>query len=157
MTAWGIDGVLLTGSANVPGQLTMGDTLEAKLAGRAKAIDTSSGIQTTESWMLSSLARADGILTGKHVFDGAGALDATGLDQAEKAATELGGNLGVPVYVDISLGGDDASTAAFFNGAHLDGVFGDSMVIALAVSGTQVGGSLEYEGDIFDKFSTGSP
>jgi hypothetical protein len=157
VAAWQVDGMLLTGSADVSGQLTLGDTLKARLAGGVKAIDTSSGMHTGESWILSSLARADGILARKHVFDGAGALDDAGLDQAEKSATDLGKSLGVPVYVDISLGGDDPSTAAFFNGAHLDGVFGKSMVIALSVSGTQIGGYLTYTSDIFDKYSTGDP
>ncbi len=157
VSSWSIDGMLLRGSSDLSGQLTMGKRLKSRLGGRAAAVDTSAGMQTTESWILSSLARVDAILSGKHVFEGTGILDAAGLADAEKAAEDLGQSLGVPVYVDISLGGDDPETASFFNWAHLMSVFSDSIVVGLSVSDTRVAGHLNVPTDLWGKYDVAKP
>jgi hypothetical protein len=104
---------------------------------------------------MSSLARVDGFVGGTHVFDGAGVLDAAHKQQAETAATNLAGQLGATVYVDIAIGGDDPSSDAFFNGAsHTE--FGKSLVIAFAVTGNTIGGYI-YATDLFGGYNLGAP
>jgi uncharacterized membrane protein YgcG len=157
---WQIDGLLLTGQTDVS-EMLVGPTLKAKLSGgQAKVIDdnSSAGPQTVESWILSTLARVDAFLSGTHVFDGAGVLDSSGKQQAETAATNLAGQLGATVYVDISLGGTDPSTAAFFNGAAIADAFDTkTLVIALAVGGGQYGGSVDSTGDLFGNYDANAP
>jgi hypothetical protein len=155
---WHVDGMLLEGSGTNYGNLYLGATLQGKLSkGQTSTIDSSPGMQTLESWMLSSLARADAAVSGTNVFDGAGVLDATGRGKAETAAKDLSDKLKAPVYVDISLGGDDPSNAAFFNGAHLSSDFDNALVIALAVSGKEIAGYIDSAGSLFDAYKTGKP
>ena len=154
---WNVDGLLLTAQGNF-GQMAMGATLKGKLtSAQLKYMNSysSSGPATGESWILSDLARADGFVSGTHVFDGAGVLDAAHKQQAETAVTNLAGQLGGTVYVDIAIGGDDPSTTAFFNGAsHTE--FGKSLLIALAVTGNTIGGYI-YETALFDSYNTSAP
>ncbi len=154
---WSIDGMLIQASASTSGQRTLGATLKTKLGDAADVTEGSPGMQTTESWILSSLARTDAILSGKHVFDGTGILDATSLAAAEKATQDLSQSLGIPVYVDISLGGDDPGNASFFNGAHLNSVFDGAMVIALSVSDSHLGGYLSRPVEAWDKYNISAP
>jgi hypothetical protein len=156
--SWGIDGMLLTGTPDY-GTLVVGATLKAKLTkGQSSAVDTSSGMQTSASWIGSDLARVSAFVGQTHVFDGTGVLDAAGRQKAENAAVTLAGKLGAPVYIDIALGGDDPSNAAFFNGAHLSSYLDNALVIALGVSGTQIAGYLQTDNsDLWDKYSADSP
>jgi len=154
---WNVDGLLLTAQGNF-GQMAMGATLKGKLtSAQLKYMNSysSSGPATGESWILSDLARADGFVSGTHVFDGAGVLDAAHKQQAETATTNLASQLGGTVYVDIAIGGDDPSTTAFFNGAsHTE--FGKSLLIALAVTGNTIGGYI-YETDLFGGYNVSAP
>ncbi|MGD0247435.1 MAG: hypothetical protein ABSB75_00115 [Candidatus Limnocylindrales bacterium] len=156
---WQVDGMLLTGQGSM-GRLTIGATLKGKLTADQKALlnaNSSPGMATTESWILSSLARVDGLLSGTHVFDGTGILDATGRQHAEKAATDLGAALGATVYVDIALSDDDPRTTAFFNGADISNQLGKSLVIALAVSGSKIGGYIDSDSSLWDAYQTNKP
>jgi hypothetical protein len=82
----GIDGMLLTGDKNT-GDLTLGATLKGKLTPeQLGVVNQSSGPQTVESWITSTLARTDAFISGTHVFDGPGALDAAAHQKAEAAA-----------------------------------------------------------------------
>jgi hypothetical protein len=157
-TAWHVDGLLLTGSGDF-GQLNEGATLKAKLTSNQwKAIDSSPGMSTLESWMLSSLARIDGFLSGSHVFDGAGVLDAAAKQKAEASVKDLGTRIKAQVYVDIGLGGDDPDSTAFFNGADLpSSLGGTNLVIALGVTGTEMGGYIGSSGSLFDAYHTKAP
>lgn len=156
---WSVDGLLLTGWEDM-GTATLGPTLKAKLsATAAKFIGTTSpGPATLESWVTSTLARADALMNGKHVFDGAGALDAGGLAQAETAATSLADRIGAPVYIDIAIGDEgNPESTAFFNGAGMSSDLGKSLVIALAVSGGQIGGYVDSDSDLWGAYETHSP
>jgi hypothetical protein len=155
---WQTDGMLITGSG-VFGTITYGSTLGSRLTPDEKdAVDSSPGMSTLESWILSSLARIDGLLSGSHVFDGAGILDAAARQKAEAAAQSLGDKLGAEVYVDIALGHDDPSSVAFFNGAGLSRNLGTkALVIALGVSDSQVGGYIDTTGDLFSAYHTTAP
>jgi len=155
--AWGVDGILLTGSGD-SGELAIGQTLNRKLTSdQQDLLDSSPSMSTLESWMLDTLARVDGELSKTHVWDGAGLFDAAGKSKAEAAATALGDQIGGPVYVDIALGGDDPSSTAFFNAAHLSGHLGDhALVVAICVTGSNVGGSIEEDG-LFDAYHTVAP
>ena len=114
-------------------------------------------MSTLESWTLSTLARIDGFLSKSSVFDGAALFDAAGKQKADAAIKTLSDQLKAPVYLDIALGGDDSSNTAFFNGAHLSGNFGSTaLVIALAVSGNEVGGYIDEDG-LFDAYHTDVP
>ena len=160
--AWQIGGLLETSEGTSFGTLTLGTTLQGKLtAAQLKFINSNSspGPATTESWMLSTLARVDAMLSGKHVFDGAGVLDAAGKQQAEKAATDLGSAIGASVYIDIAIGDTDPSNTAFFNGADMPSNLGDTktLVIALAVSDGRIGGYIGSTGDLVDSYTAGSP
>jgi hypothetical protein len=158
-TDWAVDGLLLTAQGG-SGEMKLGTTLKGKLtSNQQKFLNqySSPGPETTESWLVSTLARIDALLSGTHVFDGAGALDATGKQQAETAAKELGNQIGGAVYIDIAIGGDDPSTTGFFNGAAMTSNLGKSLVIALAVSGTQVGGYIYADSDLWDTYQTNSP
>ncbi|MGA3058447.1 MAG: hypothetical protein ABSE70_10515, partial [Candidatus Limnocylindrales bacterium] len=133
-SAWSVDGLLLTGWEDI-GEGTLGATLKAKLSADAAKLmeSTSSGPATVQSWVTSTLARAEALLNGTHVFDGAGALDASGLATAEAAATSLADRIGAPVYIDIAIGDEgNPATTAFFNAADLSGDLGKSLWIALA-------------------------
>ncbi len=116
---WHIDGMLVT--AQDPfGEITIGSALNSRLGADGKAVVkhlSTPGPQTTESWIMSTLARVDAFASGTHVFDGVGILSASGRQQAETAAKDLGSRLGGTVYVDIAIGGTDPANAAFFNGA----------------------------------------
>jgi hypothetical protein len=156
--AWHVDGLLLTGWDDM-GTATLGATLKGKLpASEATFIaESTSGPATLESWVTTTLARTEGWLGGKHVFDGAASLDATGLAQAESMATALGARIGATVYVDIAIGdkGNPAVTA-FFNGADLSDLK-MVLVIALAVSDGQIGGYVDSDADLWDSYETHSP
>ena len=157
--AWSVDGLLLTGWEDI-GTATLGPTLKVKLSvDDAKFIGTTTpGPATLESWATSTLARVDAMLNGKHVFDGAGALDASGLAQAETAATSLADRIGAPAYIDIAIGDEgNAASTAFFNGAGMSSDLGKSLVIALAVSGGQIGGYIDSDSDLWDSYETHSP
>ena len=156
--SWAVDGMLLTGTSDY-GTLVMGETLKAKLTkGQLSAVDTSTGMQTSASWIGSDLARVSAFLGRTHVFDGTGVLDAAGRQKAESAAVTLAGKLGAPVYIDIALGGDDPSNASFFNGAHLSSYLDNALIIALGVSGTQIAGYLQTDNsDLWDKYSADAP
>ena len=158
-TDWSVDGLLLTGQGDF-GDMTLGPTLKNKLTNDQQAFlqqYSSPGAVTTESWLVSTLARVDAFLNGSHVFDGTGILDASGKQQAETAAKNLGNQIGGSVYIDIALGGDDASSAAFFNGAAMTEHLGKSLVIALGVSGTQIGGYIYADSALWDSYQTNSP
>jgi hypothetical protein len=156
---WQVDGMLLTGQGDM-GRLTLGAILKAKLTPDQKDYiesNRSPGMATTESWMLSSLARVDGLLSGTHVFDGTGILDENGRQHAEKAATDLGTSLGATVYVDIAIGGDGPGSIAFLNGADAKNHLGRILVIALAVSGNRIGGSVNSHSDLRHSYQTNKP
>lgn len=158
--AWKVDGLLLTGWDDI-GTVTLGATLKAKLSAEEAGFIANSSVGTSslESWATSTLARADGLLNGRHVFDGTGTLDATGLAHAESAATDLAGKLGAPVYVDIAIGRqDDPHATAFSNNwANSGNGLGQSLVIALAVDHGHIGGYVDAESDLWDSYETKSP
>jgi hypothetical protein len=156
---WAVDGLLLTAQGSF-GDITLGATLKSKLTSEQQQfIDQYStpGAETTESWLVSTLARVDALVGGTHVFDGAGILDAAGKQQAETAAKNLGNQIGGAVYVDIAIGGDDPSSTAFFNGAAMTEHLGKALVIAIGVSGTQIGGYIYADSDLWDTYQTNSP
>jgi len=157
---WHVDGLLLTGQGQ-DGRLTMGATLKAKLSSDQSQFltDNSSNSQATaESWIMSTLARVDAFVSGTHVFDGTGTLDAGGMQQAETAAKNLGSQLGATVYIDIAIGGSSPSSTAFFNGTAISDAFGTkTLVIALAVSDGQIGGDIDSSSDLWDSYQTNSP
>jgi hypothetical protein len=156
--AWHVDGLLLTGQGDY-GTITVGNTLKAKLGSQAAEMlsTTPPGEPTVEIWMLSTLARAAGVVGGTHVFDAVGALNASGEQQAEAAAKSLAGKLGAPVYVDIAGGGTTPATAASFNASMVRADLGKCMVIALAVSNGQVAGYIDSDGSLWESYHTGTP
>lgn len=157
--AWGVDGLLLAGWDSM-GTPTLGPTLTAKLStGAAKMVGQSSpGPVTFESWATSTLARTEGLMRNAHVFDGAGALDPAGLATAEAAVTALATRIGATVYVDIAIGDDgNPATTAFFNGADWSSELGTSLIIALAVSGNQIGGYIDSNSSLWDSYETHDP
>ena len=158
--AWNVDGLLLTGWDDM-GTTTMGATLKGMLSSDAAKFiaDSSAGMSSLASWATSILARTEGILSGRHVFDGTGTLDAAGAAHAETAAVTLAGKLGAPVYVDIAIGeaGDPHATAFFDNWANGGSVYGKSLVIALAVDNGQIGGYIDADSDLWDSYDTSSP
>ncbi|MGZ6267322.1 MAG: hypothetical protein ACXWNR_02000 [Candidatus Limnocylindrales bacterium] len=157
--SWNVDGLLLTAQSDF-GQLKLGPALEAMLDSHQVDFvsgNSSPGPQTAESWLLSTLARVDAFVSGTHVFDGTGILDATGRQKAETAAKDLGDQIGANVYIDIAIGGNDPSTAAFFNGAGMSSDLGKSIVVALAVSDGRIGGYIDYSGDLSGSYTTSSP
>jgi hypothetical protein len=157
--AWSVDGLLLTGWQDI-GTASLGPTLKAKLSASVGKFmsETTPGPATLESWATSTLARADALLNGTHVFDGAGALNGVGLAQAETSATSLSERIGATVYVDIAIGdAGSPDTTAFFNGAGMSSDLGKSLVIALAVSGGQIGGYVDSDSDLWGVYETHSP
>jgi hypothetical protein len=111
-----------------------------------------------ESWVTTTLARTDGLMKGAHVFDGTGVLDAAGLAHAEASANALASKIGAPVYVDIALNSDaDPHGAAFFNNWAPSTAMGKSLVIALAVDGSQIGGYVDADSELWDSYETHSP
>lgn len=156
-TDWKVDGLLLTGEGDY-GILTMGATLKATLADKAGLLSNPSpGEPTLESWMLTTLARADGLLRGARVFDGAGVLDAAGQQHAGAAANDLSGELGVPVYIDIAIGKTSSTSDASYNASMIRAGLGKSLVIALTVSDKQISGEVESDAAIFGKYHTAAP
>jgi hypothetical protein len=157
--AWNVDGLLLTGWEEV-GEAMLGSTLNGKLTQEAGKYfrNSSSGTESVESFITSTLARADGLLRSTHVFDGAGILTEAYHQQAEAAATALGDKLGCRVFIDIAMSDeDDPSSTAFFSAVHMSSSFSRSLVIALGVNGTQVGGYIDADSDFWDLYQTGSP
>ena len=156
--AWDVTGLLLTGWDDF-GYSKVGATLNSRLpAGTEKFIDSTSSMLTSfESWTVSNLARVDGLLNGRHVFDGPGVLDAASLTHAEASADALSAKIGIPVYVDIAIGeaGDPRSTA-YWN-SDLNAGLGTSLVIALAVSGEQIGGHVEAATAYDESYVTSGP
>ena len=159
-SAWFVNGLLITAQTD-EGQLLLGASLKGKLTTVQSKIVTnnsSPGQATTESWIMTTLARVDAFVSGTHVFDGAGALNASGMQQAETAAKNLGSQLGDTVYIDIAIGGDDPSSTAFFNGADLSDAYdAKTLIIALAVSDGEIGGYIDSTSDVCDTYNTNSP
>jgi len=157
---WHVDGLLISGSGGSMTLLkaTIGDTLEGRLGAdqlRCLSDNMMSGaIHSAPGWTMSTLARVDAFLAGSHVFDGAGVLDAAGLQQAETAATNLGSQLGAPVYIDIASTGSDPANEAFLNSTLS---LGHSLVIALAVSDGRIGGHIDSDSSLWDSYQTGEP
>ncbi|MGZ6267230.1 MAG: hypothetical protein ACXWNR_01515 [Candidatus Limnocylindrales bacterium] len=155
---WQVDGVLLTGWSDF-GEATLGATLRGKLpAGTEKFMDsTSSTLTSFETWATSILARTDGLLNGRHVFDAPGVLDADGLTHAEASANRLSAKIGIPVYVDVAVGdaGNPQGTA-YWNSDLSDGL-GTSLVIALAVSNGRIGGRVQAATGYDSSYETGAP
>ncbi len=159
MASWQVDGLLLSGWASV-GSARVGKSLESRLP--ADAVDcldsTSATSGAFESWATSTLARAAGFIAGRHVFDGSGLLTASDVRQLGSAATSLGTSTGANVYVDVALGRqDDPYGTAFSNGFSLSSRLGRSIVIALAVSGTTIGGYVASDSEFWNSYSTGDP
>lgn len=158
-TSWHVDGLLLTGWDDM-GTATVGATLKTKLsAGAAELVrDSSAPLAGMESWVTSTLARTFGLMTGTHVFDGTGVLDASGLAHAETAAQALASKIGAPVYVDIALNSDaNPHGTAFFNNWAPSTAMGKSLVIALAVDGAQIGGYIDADSELWDSYETHAP
>jgi hypothetical protein len=157
---WHVDGLLISGSGGSMTSLraTIGDTLKGRLGAdqlRCLSDNMMSGaIHSAPGWTMSTLARIDALLGGRHVFDGAGVLDASGLQQAETVATNLGSQLGAPVYIDIASTGSDPANEAFFNSTMS---LGRSLVIALAVSDGRIGGHINSDSSLWDSYQTGEP
>ena len=158
--AWKVDGILLTGWDDM-GTTTMGATLKGMLSADAVKFieDSSAGVNSLASWATSLLARVEGLLMDRHVFDGTGTLDAAGLAHAEASAAALAGQLRAPVYVDIAIGeeGNPHTTAFFNNWGDGGSVYGKSLVIALAVDNGQIGGYIDADSDLWDSYETSSP
>ena len=157
---WHADGLLISGTGGSTTFLraTIGDTLKGRLgADQLRWLSdnmTSGAIHSAPGWTMSTLARVDALLGGRHVFDGAGVFDAAGLQQAETAATNLGSQLGAPVYIDIASTGSDPANEAFFNSTMN---LGRSLVIALAVSDGRIGGHINSDSSLWDSYQTGEP
>jgi hypothetical protein len=159
MASWQVDGLLLSGWSSV-GSARVGKSLESMLP--ADAVDcldsTSATSGAFESWATSTLARAAGFLAGRHVFDGSGLLTASDVRQLESAATSLGTSTGANVYVDVARGRqDDPYGTAFSNGFSLSSRLERSIVIALAVSATTMGGYVASDSEFWSSYSTGEP
>jgi hypothetical protein len=159
-TAWHVNGLLLTAAPDGSAALAMGTTLQDELnSDMATVINdqaTPAG-QTAESWIMSSLARVDAFMSGTHVFDAPGVLDASSLQKAESAATDMSTKIKTPVYIDISIGGTDPATSAISNARFISGRYDDVLIIALAVSGNRIGGQIDATGDADNQYGTGSP
>jgi hypothetical protein len=158
---WGIDGLLMMSRGDF-GDIQIGATLKSKLTSEQhKVVDQYNAVDAPnpEAWILTMLARVDAFLGGTRVFDGAGVLDASGKEQAEKAARDLGDSIGAPVYVDIAFSGDESpSTTAFFNGADLASNLRSALVVAIGVSDTKIGGYLSTDNDkLWDAYNEKSP
>ena len=156
---WDVDGLLVSGTGGSMTFLraTIGDTLKRRLGAdqlRYLSDNLTSGVHSAPGWTMSTLARVDAFLGGRHVFDGAGVLDMAGLQQAETAAANLGSQLGAPVYIDIASTGSDPATEAFFNSTLS---LGRSLVIALAVGGGSIGGHINSDSSLWDSYQTGEP
>jgi hypothetical protein len=154
---WQIDGLLLTGEGDY-GIIHVGTKLKGKLGDQANVLSNPTPAEPTiESWMLSTLARADGLLRGAHVFDGAGILSPNGKAQAESSARNLASKIGAPVYVDIALGAKGASSDASYNGAIIQAALGKCLVIALTVSDQQIAGQIVADGSLYPAYHTSAP
>jgi hypothetical protein len=144
--AWQVDGYLMDCGGTNYCNSQLGDRLKSKLTKeQSNTLDSSPGFASAESWMLSNLARVDAFLSGSHVIDGTGLMDAASKQKAEASVKDLSDKIGGPVYVDISLGGDDPSSQVFFTAAHLSSDLPNALVISLAVSGSKYAGSLETD------------
>jgi len=156
--SWNVTGLLLTGWDDF-GEATLGAGLTAKMPdGTAKFIDSTSSVLTSfESWATGTLARVEGLISGKHVFDGTGVLDAAALAHAEASASALSAKIGIPVYVDIAFGeASNPEGTAYWN-SDLNGGLGTSLVIALAVADGQIGGHVEAATAYSEAYMTGGP
>ena len=159
-TAWDVKGLLLTAAADGSGTLAMGATLQSELnSGMASVInDQATPVgQTAESWIMSTLARVDAFMSGTHVFDAPGILDASSLQKADAEAADLSSKIKTPVYIDISIGGTAPASSAVSNARFISGRYDDVLVIALAVSGTRIGGQIDAIGDAEQQYGTGTP
>ena len=158
--AWSVDGLLLTDQGS-DGQLAIGATLKTRLNSQQSSLindNSSPGMATSASWIMSTLARVDAFVGGTHVFDGTGLLDDAAKQHIETAATNLGSQLGGTIYVDVALSDSEPDTIAFFNGADIRNAFDKkTLVIALGVSGTQIGGYIDSTSDLWDSYETSSP
>ncbi len=156
---WDVDGLLLSGSGGSMTFLraTIGDTLKRRLNAdqlRYLADNMMSGVHSAPGWATSTLARVDAFLGGRHVFDGAGVLDMTGIQQAETATANLGSQLEAPVYIDIASTDSDPTSEAVFNSSSRPG---RSLVIALAVGDGTIGGRVGSDSSLWDSYQTGEP
>jgi hypothetical protein len=159
VAAWQIDGIVISGG---PDSLYAAFEPKIKTKLTSKQVtylknNTTAGPATEESWVTSTLARADAFINGKYVMDGAGALDSSGMQQAETKVAQMADWLGGPVYVDIAMGGDDPSTTAFFNGASMASDLGAKMVVALAVTNNEIGGYIDADSDVWGNYDTAAP
>jgi uncharacterized membrane protein YgcG len=159
-TAWQVTGLLLTASADGSGALAVGATLQSELNNdMATVIDdqaTPTG-QSVENWIMSALVRTDAYMSGTHVFDVAGILDASSLQKAESAAADLSTKVKAPVYINISIGGTDPASSAASNAKYISGRYDNVLIIALAVSGNRIGGQIDPAGDAEQQYGTGTP
>ena len=159
-TAWQVNGLLLTAAPGGYGTLAMGTTLRDELnSDMATVINDQAAPagQTAESWIMSTLARVDAFMSGAHVFDAPGILDASSLQEAEAAANELSTKIKTPVYIDISIAGTDPATSAVSNARFISGRYDDVLIIALAVSSNRIGGQIDATGDADNQYGTGTP
>ena len=159
--ALNIDGLLIYGYTG-SGGLEMLPTLKAKLSSsqqQAVSSAQANGSASVDGWTLSSLARVDGFLTNDPIWDGPGALDAATKATAESAVASLSSQLNAPVYVDISLGKEDASGNVSFGDEDLESAFQNAMIIELGVSGSTVVGSIDTDNSALldDGYQTNSP
>ncbi len=158
---WQIDGLLLIGAPPFDSSLIIGSKLNALLNSEQRAaFDASPGSLAFDSWALSSLARADGLVAGTRVWDGAAALDDASKALAEASVESLSAGLGSPVYVEISVGGDDPAATAYFNAAHLSGALQKSgaLIVELSVSGTRIAGNIETGNpNLVGKYTAAAP
>ena len=152
--SWGIDGMLVTAST-AGGSITLGSTLSAKLSpGEIAVLAEPRGPQSVQGWVTSSLARAWAFVSGLPVSDGARALGQIDRGRVEAAARELSSRSGKSVYIDVAVGGDDASAVADFNGMLLSRDLRADLVVAVAVSGQHIEGRL-YAADGLTAYKVG--
>ena len=159
-TAWHVKGLLLTAAADGSGTLTMGTTLRDQLNNDMSTLiqDLATPIgQSVESWIMTTLVRVDAFMSGRHVFDAPGVLDAGNLQKAESAASDLSIKIGTPVYIDIGVAGTNPAVSAATNARFISGRYRDVLVIALAVSDGRIAGQIESTGDAEGQYGTGTP
>ena len=159
-TAWHVNGLLLTAAADGSGTLAIGTTLQAELNNDMATVigdQATPARQSVENWIMSTLARTDAFMSGTHVFDAPGVLDASSLQKAESAATDLSTKIKTPVYIDISIGGTDPAASAVSNATFISGRYDNVLIVALAVSGNRIGGQIDATGDAVSQYGTGSP
>lgn len=159
-TDWHVNGLLLTAAADGSGILAMGTTLRNQLNNDMATLinDLATPVgQTVESWIMSTLARVDAFMSGRHVFDAAGVLDAGNLQKVESAAADLSNKIKTPVYIDIGIAGTDPAASAASNARYISGRYSDVLVIALAVSDGRIAGQIKSTGSADGQYGTGTP